>query len=294
MSTVDVVIVAYNSRARIRDCVLPLLELGWANVIVVDNASPDRSGDAVEDLPVTLVRAKDNRGFGAGCNLGWRAGSSPAVLFLNPDATISGAALRALTDVLDGEPKTGIAGPRIVDEEGVLDYSIRRFPRLRSTFAQALFAHRLAPGADWTDEVVRDPARYATSGDAEWLSGACLLVRRELLEGLGGFDETFFMYCEDTDICRRTWDAGYRVRFVAHAVAEHEGGGSAPRSSLLPVLARSRVLYAARHHGRAAAVAERFGVALGSAAHALVGRGDRATRAGHVAAAAAAFARAGT
>ena len=89
MSTVDVVIVAYNSRDCIRDCVLPLLELDWVNTIVVDNASPDRSGDAVADLPLTLVRAEENRGFGAGCNLGWRAGSSASVLFLNPDATIS-------------------------------------------------------------------------------------------------------------------------------------------------------------------------------------------------------------
>ena len=289
MTTVDVVIVAYNSRDCIRDCVLPLLELDWVNTIVVDNASPDRSGDAVADLPLTLVRAEENRGFGAGCNLGWRAGSSASVLFLNPDATISGDSLRALTTVVDAEPETGIVGPRIVDEGGVLDYSIRRFPRLRSTFAQALFAHRLAPGADWTDEVVRDAGRYASSGDADWLSGACLLVRRGLLDALGGFDERFFMYCEDTDICRRAWDLGRRVRFVAQASAEHEGGQSAPRSSLLPVLARSRVLYAERHRGRVAAAGERFGVALGALAHAVVGRGGRATRAGHLAAAAAAL-----
>src|SRR5207253_560571 len=108
--------------------------------------------------------------FGAGCNLGWRAGSSPGVLFLNPDASISGEALRALADELGRAPETGIAGPRIADEDGVLDYSIRRFPRLRSTFAQAVFVHRLAPGADWTDEVVRDPERYEASGDADWLS----------------------------------------------------------------------------------------------------------------------------
>ena len=285
MSTVDVVIVAYNSRDRIRDCVTPLLELDWVRTIVVDNASPDRSGDAVDDLPLTLLRAGENRGFGAGCNLGWRAGSAPAVLFLNPDATISGDSLRSLASVLDAEPSTGIVGPRITDEGGALDFSICRFPRLRSTFAQGLFAHRLVPGADWTDEVVRDAARYDESGDANWLSGACLLVRRRLLEELEGFDEGFFMYCEDTDLCRRTWDVGRSVRFVAEAKAEHEGGQSAPRSSLLPVLARSRVLYAGRHRGRTAAATERFGVALGALTHAAVGRGGRSTRSGHLAAA---------
>jgi N-acetylglucosaminyl-diphospho-decaprenol L-rhamnosyltransferase len=289
VATVDVVIVAYNSRDRIRDCVLPLLAHGWARTIVVDNASPDRSGDAVADLPLTLVRESENRGFGAGCNAGWRAGSAPAVLFLNPDAMISGESLRTLLDVLAAEPETGIVGPRIVDQEGALDFSIRRFPQLRSTFAQAVFAHRLVPNADWTDEVVREAARYEASGYADWLSGACLLVRRGVLEELAGFDEDFFMYCEDTDICRRSWKLGAAVRFVAEATAEHEGGQSAPRSSLLPVLARSRVLYAERHRGRAAAAAERLGVALGAVAHAAVGRGGRAVRRGHLAAAATAL-----
>jgi GT2 family glycosyltransferase len=282
---VDAVIVAYNSRDRIRDCVAPLLELDWVRTIVVDNASPDRSGDAVADLPLTLVRAGENRGFGAGCNLGWRAGCAPSVLFLNPDATISGDALRALSDALHADERTGVVGPKIVGDRGALDYSIRRFPQLRSTFAQAAFVHRLVPGADWTDEVVRDQARYDRTADVDWLSGACLLVRRQVLERLDGFDERFFMYCEDTDICRRAWDAGYRVRFVAQATAEHEGGQSAPRSSLLPVLARSRVLYAEGHRSHAAAVGERLGVALGSVAHAAVGKGSRATRAGHLAAA---------
>jgi GT2 family glycosyltransferase len=286
---VDVVIVAYNSRDHLRDCVAPFLELDWVRTIVVDNASPDRSGEAVQDLPLTLVRAGENRGFGAGCNLGWRTGSAPAVLFLNPDATISGDALRTLAAVFESEPGTGVVGPRIVDDEGVLDFSMRRFPRLRSTFAQAVFAHRLAPGTDWADEVVRDPARYETSGEADWLSGACLLVRRDLLEELGGFDERFFMYCEDTDICRRAWDEGQTVRFVAEATAEHEGGQSAPRASLLPVLARSRILYAERHRGRAGGAAERIGVALGALTHAAVGRGGRTTRSGHLAAAATAL-----
>jgi len=286
---VDVVIVAYNSRDRIRDCIAPLLELDWVRTIVVDNASPDGSGDAVADLPLTLVRAGENRGFGAGCNLGWRAGTAPAVLFLNPDATISGGAMRALADALDADGQTAIVGPKIVDDRGALDYSIRRFPQLRSTFAQAVFFHRLVPGAEWTDEVVRDRARYERTGDADWLSGACLLARRDVLERLAGFDERFFMYCEDTDICRRAWDAGYRVRFVAEAVAEHEGGQSAPRASLLPVLARSRVLYAERHRRRPAATAERLGVALGSVAHAALGKGGRETRAGYLSAAATAL-----
>ena len=98
MALVDVVVVAYNSRDRLRACVGPLLGVDWIRPIVVDNASPDRSAEAVEDLPLTVVRPSVNRGFGAGCNAGWRAGDSPWVLFLNPDAVIEAPAPAALVE----------------------------------------------------------------------------------------------------------------------------------------------------------------------------------------------------
>jgi N-acetylglucosaminyl-diphospho-decaprenol L-rhamnosyltransferase len=286
MPLVDVVVVAYNSRTELRRCVEPLLGLDWVNTIVVDNASPDRSGDAVADLPVTVVWETENLGFGSGCNAGWRRGSAPYVVFLNPDATIGPEPLRLLVEALEHDDRVGAVGPRIVQSDGSLDYSIRRFPQIRSTFAQALFVHRLSPGSPWADEVVRDVRRYAASGDAEWLSGACLMVRRAVLEKLNGFDTGFFMYCEDTDICRRIWDLGFSVRFVAGAEVAHEGGRSAPRSALLPVLAASRVRYARQHRTPLAAQAERFGVVLGELTHAAVGRGSGTTRGRHLAAAA--------
>jgi GT2 family glycosyltransferase len=286
MELVDVVVVAYNSRDRLRHCVEPLAGLDWVNTIVVDNASPDRSGEAVADLPLTVVWEEENRGFGSGCNAGYPRGSAPYVLFLNPDATIAPESLRTLADAFALDERVGAVGPRIVRGDGSLDYSIRRFPRIASTFAQALFVHRLSPGSPWADEVVRDVDRYEASDDAEWLSGACLMVRRSVLERLHGFDTGFFMYCEDTDLCRRIWDLGYSVRFVAEAGVEHEGGRSAPRSTLLPVLAASRVRYAREHSGRVAAEAEQLGVVLGALTHAAVGRGPGSSRAGHLAAAA--------
>lgn len=283
---VDVVIVAYNSCDRLRDCVRPFLGIDWIQPIVVDNASPDRSADTVSDLPVTIVHEVENRGFGAGCNAGWRRGTASFVLFLNPDAALPPLALRRLVDAMELDPGVGGMGPRIVDERGLLDFSIRRFPRLRSTYAQALFLHRLLPRASWTDEVVRDESRYAKAGMVEWLSGACLLVRREVLERIGGFDEAFFMYCEDTDLCRRIGGLGLTVRFEPSATAVHAGGASAPRVSLLPILADSRVRYALRHRRATAALAERIGVALSSLTHAAVSSGGSAARREHLLAAA--------
>ena len=279
---VDVVVVSYNSRDRLRDCVAGLVDQPGLRVLVVDNASPDRSPEAVSDLPVTLIESPVNGGFAHGCNLGWRAGSAPAVLLLNPDARIEPSAVRVLADTLDGDPRLGAVGPLILDGDGSLDLSQRRFPRLRSTYAQALFLHRLAPSARWTDELVRDPAVYDRPGRPDWISGACLMIRRSALERLGGLDDGFFLYCEDLDLCRRLRAAGMEVGYQPAARCGHEGGASAPRPALFPVLAESRVRYARKHATPLVALAERVGVGLGALTHAVVSSGGWAGRAGHL------------
>jgi GT2 family glycosyltransferase len=281
VTIVDVVVVSYNSRDELRGCVEPIAGLDGVNVIVVDNASPDGGLEVVEDLEVEAVPLDQNGGFAHGCNAGWRHGSAPHVLFLNPDARIDREGIEQLVAVLERDASVGAAAPLIRHTDGSLDFSQRQSPRLRSTYAQALFLHRLFPRAAWTDEVIRDEKAYAQSGPADWVSGACVLVRREVLERLGGWDEGFFMYCEDTDLCRRIWSSGLDVRFEPRAVVTHEGGASAPRASLLPVLAASRLRYAAKHRSRPAAFLERVGIALGALTHVAVGRGGRAARAGH-------------
>ena len=280
--SVDVVVVSYNSREQLRGCVEPLVGAEGVNVTIVDNASPDGSLEAVQGLPVHALQLERNGGFAHGCNVGWRAGEARFVLFLNPDARIDPQALRTLCDVLERDPAVGVVAPRILHADGTLDFSQRRFPRLQSTYAQALFLHRLLPRAAWTDEVDRRPEVYETAQAPEWVSGACFLMPRSLLEELGGLDEEFFLYCEDTDLCRRVWDAGYEVRYEPSAVVVHEGGASAPRPSLLPVLAESRLRYAAKHGSRTTAALERAGVGLGALTHALVSRGGRAARDGHL------------
>jgi GT2 family glycosyltransferase len=282
MSDVDVVVVSYNNRDSLRENVEPLLEVPWVHLFVVDSASPDETLDVVRDLPLTAIQLPDNRGFAHGVNTGWRAGSAPYVLLLNPDARMDSASLATLVHVLEDDLALGAVAPKIVATDGALEYSQRRYPRLRSTFAQALFLHRLFPEAPWTDELVRDHAAYENRGTPDWVSGACILVRRRALDELGGLDEGFFMYAEDIDFCRRLRDAGYGLLFEPEAVLEHEGGASTPRTSLLPVLASSRLRYAAKHRSVGAAFLERVGIALGSFTHAVVSRGGLASRAGHL------------
>lgn len=277
---IDVVVVSYNSREQLRACVKSLASLPDVHVIVVDNRSTDGSADTIADLPVELHLLEENRGFSVGCNVGWRAGTAPYVLFLNPDAQIDELSLRELIATLERSPDVGIVGPRTLDRTGSLLLSRRRFPRLRSTYARALFLHRLFPRVASTDECLADAAGYEARGRVEWISGSCMLVRRSLLEHIGGFDEGFFLYYEDTDICRRAWDAGFGVEYDPDGTCVHVGGASAPRAGLLPVAARSAVRYARKHDPRRAPLF-RIGLGLEEALRTIVCSQGLAARIGH-------------
>jgi N-acetylglucosaminyl-diphospho-decaprenol L-rhamnosyltransferase len=279
---VDVVVVSYNSADELERCVAPLVAAPGARVVVVDNASSDDTLAVAARLGVRSVALERNGGFARGCNEGWRGGDAPFVLFLNPDAQIDAASVDRLRAVLDSEPRIGAAAPRIVGDDGALAYSQRHFPRLRSGFAQALFLHRVFRTASWTDELVRDPAAYQRPGEPDWVSGACVMVRRADLERLGGWDERFFLYREDIDLCRRLRASGLGIRFEPAAVAVHQGGASSPQGRVIPMLAASRLRYAGKHYRRPAVALERVGVALHALTHAVFGRGGDGVRAGHL------------
>ena len=282
VSEVDVVVVSYNSVETLRDCVAELADADGVSVIVVDNASSDGSLETVADLAVRALRLETNLGFASGCNRGAEAGTAPSILFLNPDARIDVASLRRLVAVVEADERIALVAPVIADGHGAVDFSIRRFPRLRSTYSRALFLHRAFPYAAWSDEIVRDTRAYAQRGPVEWVSGACMLVRRAALVHVGGWDEGFFLYGEDIDICRRMWSAGYRVEFEPAAQAVHVGGRSAPRASLLPTLVASRLRYAQLHNDKGTALLERMGVALGELTHAMLTTKGSAGRMGHI------------
>ncbi len=274
--------VSYNSADTLRACVESLAGHADLNVIVADNASTDDALGAVSDLPVTAISTGRNGGFSFGVNAGWRAGTAPYVLILNPDARCDRDAIARMAAVLLAHPEVAAVAPRILNEDGSLQWSLRRFPRLASTFATALFLQRLWPRATWADEVIRDPAVYGRPSRPEWVSGACLMVRRTVLERLGGLDEGFFLYCEDKDLCRRIRDVHLEVAYEPTAVCVHVGGASAPRAGLLAILAQSRVRYARLHDEPPVALLQRVGIGLGCLTHALLGRGGASARRGHL------------
>lgn len=281
---IDVVVVSYNSRDTLRACIEPLTGQDDINVIVVDNDSTDDSLGAIADLPATGIAAGRNGGFSFGCNLGLRAGRAPYVLFLNPDAQITPDSVRRLAGVLAQDDGTGIVGPRIEESDGTLFPSMRRYQRAGSIWATALFLHRVFKAAPWANEIIKAPELYDRVGFPEWVSGACLLARREILEAIGGFDEGFFLYNEDMDLCARVRAAGHQVRYEPSAIARHEGGHSAPRTGLYAILAASRLRYARQNAGIISAALQGAGLAVGALTHVIANARRPPNRRGHAAA----------
>jgi GT2 family glycosyltransferase len=281
VARVDVVVVSYNSARKLDRCLEPLVSARDISVTVVDNHSRDGSAEVAAGLGARTVALDWNSGFSHGCNVGWQAGSAEYVLFLNPDAALDADGVRRLAAILDADPSLGAAAPRIVHESGEVSLSLRRFPSLTRTLAQALFLHRVFPRAEWADEIVRDPGAYERAWQPEWVSGACLLVRRTLLQELHGFDERFFLYSEDTDLCRRLWQHGAAVRYEPGVTALHTGGASAPPGRVLPLMMASRRLYARKFESPPAAALHALAIALLSLTH-LIGAKNNDRRLGHL------------
>ena len=244
------VIVSYRSARTLRGCVEPLSALPGVRVTVVDNASPDDSLEVIADLPVDAVRSERNGGFSYGCNLGARRGDAPFILFLNPDARIEADALETLVAALRDDPGAGLVAPRIVDDEGKLLWSLRRFPRQRSTFGLALFAHRLWPRSRWSDELVRDPAAYERPGHAGVGVGRLHARAPERVRGAGRLRRGLLPLLRGHRPlparlgCPATRCASSRAAEIVHVEGSSSGAGETQ-----PILAQSRVRYARKHMG---------------------------------------------
>ena len=245
---VDVVVVAYNSAATLRGCVEPLAAIPGVRVTVVDNASPDDSVGAIAGLDVDVVRAPRNGGFSYGCNLGAARGRAPYLLFLNPDARLDAAGARpariacCATSPRRGWPHRGSSTTTARWPSACAASRGCGRPSRRRCSCTGSGHGRAGPTSSCA-------TRRPTSAPArpEWVSGACMLVRRSAYEAIGGFDERFFLYCEDTDLCRRLWQAGHAVRFEPAAEVHHVGGASSGAGETQAIAARSRVLYARKH-----------------------------------------------
>lgn len=257
MPQVTAILVNYNAgdelavalRSIQRDCA----RVPW-EAVVVDNASSDDSAAVVETFPqATLIRNPANVGFGRAVNQAAALAAAPLLLLINPDCRLISGALSTLRSVLDAEPSCAVVGPRILDPDGKVQGSARGDPdMLTGLFGRTGALRSLLPflAVARRNVVVDEAVRTgASSVVVDWLSGACMLVRRDAFVATGGFDERFFLYWEDADLCRRLRNRGFHVRYVPGATAVHHVGRSSQtaRQSSIRAFHASAYLYYATH-----------------------------------------------
>lgn len=264
----SIVIVSWNTRELLARC---LRSIPWttgagtgsevvlgspklaSEVLVVDNGSDDDSAKMVRDeFPeVQLIANDDNPGFARANNQAIRRSSGRYVLLLNPDTEVQPGALDRLVRFMDGHQRAGAAGPLLLNPDGTLQLSCYRSPSLsrelwRMFHLDALCRYNSYPVARWNWDQPRE---------VDVVQGACLIVRREALEQVGGLDEDYFIYSEEVDLCERLRHRGWTVHWVPRARVVHFGGQSTRQvaNAMFLQLYRAKIQYFRKHHGRQSA-----------------------------------------
>ena len=226
----SVIILNYNTKDFLLPCIKGMVnhtnDLDY-EIIIVDNASTDGSVPYIKEniLPrfpeAKLLESLANRGFSAGNNLGISRSGGRYALVINPDVVIWDNSLKAMVDYMDANPKVGIAGPRLLSPDGSLQHFVYRFPTpqvlvyRRTPLARFAFARRAIKQylmADWD---------HNSDRAVDWIQGSCMIVRRDAIRKVGLMDEQYFLFLEDTDWCRRFWEAGFEVRYLAGVEIVH-------------------------------------------------------------------------
>ncbi len=264
MPDLSVIIVNWNVRDLLRRClhsILASLPACQLEIIVVDNGSTDGSPEMVRtEFPqVHLMANPDNRGFTAANNQGLAVARGRYVLLLNPDTEVVGDALETLVAFADAHPDVGVVGPQLLNPDGTVQSSRRRFPTLATALLESTWLQPYAPRRLLARYYVLDRPDDEVQ-DVDWVTGAALMARREAVEQVGPLDEGFFMYSEELDWCRRFRAAGWRVIYLPTArIIHHEGKSS---EQVLPArhihFQTSKIRYFRKYHGPAAAEALRW------------------------------------
>lgn len=236
-------VVNYNAREHLLECVRSLRAAGVEEVVVVDNGSRDGSLAAVTamDPDAVVVPTGGNLGFGAAANRGLAVARGDYAAVLNPDVVVESGTIKVLADALDHDRGLGAVAPRVDNPDGTLYPSARAFPGLADAIGHA-FLGFVAPGNRFSRRYRMLDWDHATRRDVDWVSGTCLLLRRQELGDLGHFDESYFMYVEDVDLCWRLWRAGWRVAYEPAGRVVHTVGASSELAPYRMILAHHRSL----------------------------------------------------
>lgn len=266
---VSVVVVNWNTRDELRDCLKSALaaDSGSAEIVVVDNASTDGSVEMLHgEFPdVRLIRNAENLGFAAASNQGIKASSGRYVILLNPDCVVHPGAFTELVRFGDAHPEVGIFGIRILNSNGTVFESCRRFPTLAAGIFRNAILARLFPNNPYIKEYLMADWDHSEVAEVDWVSGAALVARRETLDKIGLLDERFFMYCEDVDIAYRAKQAGWKVMYFPGATVVHLRARSSDQNPVPMIIAFHRSMHAffKKHYAAQSSILTRVVVPLG-------------------------------
>lgn len=270
---VGAVVVSYNVRDLLLSCVASLVAARAAGevdeIVVIDSGSHDGSIDAVRrSHPDVCVVGVENRGYGAAVNRGVGCTTAEYILALNPDTVVAPGAVATLASYLDAHPSVAIAGPRLRYPDGREQPSRRRFPGRCTPLFESTFLHRRWPGNPWARAYYMDDIPPSGAQIVDWVVGACLLIRRDAIDACGGFDESFFLYAEEVELCWRYRRHGWRVAWVPGAEVMHYEAASSGQNSLRRQLLfdAGRVRLAGQMYGTRTAAVVRIGLLAGYAA----------------------------
>jgi N-acetylglucosaminyl-diphospho-decaprenol L-rhamnosyltransferase len=274
------IVVAYNSAdvlPGLLDSLPAALEgMHSAQIIVVDNDSSDASVALARGHRTgpTVIEAGRNGGYSAGVNLAAASAPNMDLLILNPDIRLHKGAVRQISDALR-PPNAGLVAPKMFHEDGTLTFSIRREPSVLSAWAESLIGGNLASRLG-LGEIVRDRHLYTRGGSIDWATGAMVGIAARCRERVGPWDESFFLYSEEVDYCRRVRASGLSVSYLPDAAGTHIGGDYHQSAWLSSLMTTNRIRYHSRHHGGVSTAAFRLGVAVGAAMRCISGPGQRA------------------
>jgi len=221
-------------------------------VIVLDNASQDGSPEMVRQRfsSVILLESRENLGFARGYNRAAARAGGRHLLILNPDTVVHRGALEALVGFLDSHPEAGAVGPRLLNSDGSLQFSCRRFPSPLAAIFRNTLLGRLAGRDRFTRAYLMADWDHQTLREVDWVSGAAVCIRQQAWKELGGFDEHFFMYAEDMDWCLRAHRLGWRIYYLPEAVITHHIGRSSDQRMVAMVVQfhRSMARFYRKHY----------------------------------------------
>jgi N-acetylglucosaminyl-diphospho-decaprenol L-rhamnosyltransferase len=272
---VSVVVVSWNSLPHLERC---LASVAGHETIVVDNGSTDGSVEFVsEHFPDARLIEQENRGMGGGNNVGMRAATGRYTLLLNADAWVEQGGLEALVAVADAHPRAAVVGPRLRNPDGTLQRSVRADPTLWRLATEYLFLRKLAPRSRLLNSFYGGGFAYDREAEVESLYGPALLVRRAAADEVGLFDESFFMFSEETDWLYRFRKAGWQVLFSPRAEVVHVGGASHGGRLYVENL-RGILRFLDKHRGTREAERARRLLLVSLSLRAAVFRGERGRR----------------